>query len=245
MLRAIIADDEELGVQMLKVLLNEAQDSIGLIDIVKTCGTGEDTLKAIDDLSPDIVFLDIHMPAGDGMLVAEALFKAKAALPHIIFITAHAEHAARAFDVEAVDYLLKPVQLGRLQRAIQRVLDIRSAPATETPRMIPVPVFGGIEMIDAASIEWAEASGDYIELHTANRAIMVRRTLSSFASDMAPMLTRTHRSYLVNLDFIQKIVPMAKGEAVLLTRSGAEIPVSRSYKSVLTDLRQLTRWIEP
>ena len=101
MLRAIIADDEELGVQMLKVLLHEAQDSVGLIEIVKTCGTGDETLKAIDELSPDVVFLDIHMPAGNGMVVAEALLKDKANPPHIIFITAHAEHAVRAAE-EAV-----------------------------------------------------------------------------------------------------------------------------------------------
>lgn len=238
MLRAIIADDEELGVQMLKVLLNEAQDSIGLIEIVRTCGTGDETLKAIDELSPDLVFLDIHMPSGDGMVVAEALFKDKANLPHIIFITAHAEHAARAFDVEAVDYLLKPVQLDRLERAIARVIDLMATPAADkSTKMIPVPVFGGIEMIDAARIEWAEASGDYIKLHVANRALMVRKTLSSFASDMAPMMTQTHRSYLVNLDFVEKIVPMAKGEAILCVKSGAKIPVSRSFKRVIADLR--------
>lgn len=238
MLRAIIADDEELGVQMLKVLLNEAQDSIGLIEIVKTCGTGDETLKAIDELSPDVVFLDIHMPAGNGMVVAEALLKDKTNPPHIIFITAHAEHAVRAFDVEAVDYLLKPVQLDRLQRAIARVIDLMATPAAEKmTKMIPVPVFGGIEMIDAARIEWAEASGDYIKLHIANRALMVRKTLSSFASDMAPMMTQTHRSYLVNLDFVEKIVPMAKGEAVLHVKSGAKIPVSRSFKKVVADLR--------
>jgi len=238
MLRAIIADDEELGVQMLKVLLNEAQDSVGLIEIVKTCGTGDETLKAIDELSPDVVFLDIHMPAGDGMVVAEALFKNKANPPHIIFITAHAEHAASAFDVEAVDYLLKPVQLDRLQRAIARVIDLMATPAADkTTKMIPVPVFGGIEMIDATCIEWAEASGDYIKLHIANRALMVRKTLSSFARDMAPMMTQTHRSYLVNLNFVEKIVPMAKGEAILCVKSGAEIPVSRSFKKVVADLR--------
>lgn len=238
MLKAIIADDEELGVQMLKVLLNEAQDSVGLIEIVKTCGTGEETLRATKELSPDIVFLDIHMPAGDGMLVAEALFKEKINPPHIIFITAHAEHAARAFDVEAVDYLLKPVQLDRLQRAIHRVSDLILKPASEkTPKMIPVPVFGGIEMIDATKIEWAEANGDYIKLHVSNRALMVRKTLSSFASDMAPMMTQTHRSYLVNMEFVEKIVPMAKGEAILCVKSGARIPVSRSFKKVVANLR--------
>lgn len=239
MLRAIIADDEELGVQMLKVLLNEVQDSVGLIEIVKTCRTGAETLQAIKELSPDVVFLDVHMPSGDGMGVAETLFEDKPNLPHIIFITAHAEHAARAFDVEAVDYLLKPVQLDRLKRAIARVIDLMATPATEkTAKMIPVPVFGGIEMIDAARIEWAEASGDYIKLHIANRALMVRKTLSSFVSDMAPIMTQTHRSYLVNLDFVEKIVPMAKGEAVLCLKSGAEIPVSRSYKNVIADLRE-------
>ena len=238
MLKAIIADDEELGVQMLKVLLNEAQDSVGLIEIVRTCATGEETLQAIEELSPDVVFLDIHMPSGDGMSVAETLFKNRPNLPYIIFVTAHANHAARAFDVEAVDYLLKPVQLDRLKRAITRVVDLLATPAADkTTKMIPVPVFGGIEMIDAARIEWAEASGDYIKLHIANRALMVRKTLSSFASDMAPIMTQTHRSYLVNLDFLEKIVPMAKGEAILSLKSGAEIPVSRSFKKVIANLR--------
>lgn len=238
MLKAIIADDEELSIDMLKVLLNEAQDSVGLIEIIRTCRSGEETLEAIEHITPDILFLDINMPAGDGMMVAEHLFKQDGPVPNIIFITAHAEHAARAFDVEAVDYLLKPVQLDRLQRAIKRVIEIKGVPENEPKtKMIPVPVFGGIEMVDASRIEWAEASGDYLKLSIGKRTLMVRKTLSSFAADTAPLMTQTHRSYLINLDFVEKIIPKPKGEAVLCTKSGAKIPVSRGYKEILTPLR--------
>jgi len=235
--RTIIADDEQLSVDMLQVLLSEIQPSIEAIDVIAVCGTGSDTLVAVADLAPDLLFLDINMPAGDGISVADALYKQGKQLPLVIFTTAHAEHAAHAFEIEAVDYLLKPIQAERLQRALERAAEARkSADAGSARKMIAVPVLGGIEMIEADTIEWAEACGDYVRLHAGSRNFLIRKTLSAFAGEMSPTLRQTHRSYMINPNHVTKVIPKAKGEAILCVKSGSEIPVSRSHRDVLQNL---------
>lgn len=235
-LRAIIADDEALSIQMLKVLLAELDPSEETIEIVGTCSTGSETLAACEKLSPDIVFLDIQMPDGGGMDVAEQLHTRPLPRPQIIFTTAHAEYAASAFDVDAVDYLLKPVEPGRLSRALERARHARRMTSQRTGKVIPVPVLGGIELLEVASIEWVEASGDYLTLRTSGRSYLIRKTLSAFAKETYPVLRQTHRSYLVNLSAVARLVPRPKGEALLCLVSGAEIPVSRRNRDVLQEL---------
>ncbi|MFT5774411.1 LytR/AlgR family response regulator transcription factor [Hyphomonas sp.] len=233
-IRAVISDDEGLSIDLLQILLSEMQSFLGQIEVVKTCTSGAETLRAVEALSPDLLFLDISMPAGDGILVADTLRRSGRSLPQIIFTTAHAEYAAKAFDLEAADYLLKPIQADRLQRAIERAIASRNALVDQSlSKIIPVPVLGGIEMIDATRIEWVEASGDYVHLHIGNRNFMVRKTLTNFGSDVYPILLQTHRSYLVNPSFVTRVMPKAKGEALLLMTSGMEVPVSRTHRDVL------------
>lgn len=235
-LRAVIADDEALSIQMLKVLLAELNPSEDTIEIVATCSTGSETLAACERLSPDIVFLDIQMPDGSGMKIADLLYARPLPRPQIIFTTAHAEYAASAFDVDAVDYLLKPVELSRLSRALERARQARRTTSQRNSKVIPVPVLGGIELLEVATIEWVVSSGDYLTLTTSGRSYLIRKTLSAFAKETYPILRQTHRSYLVNLSAVAKLVPRPKGEALLCLASGAEIPVSRRNRDVLQDL---------
>lgn len=236
-LRVIIADDESLSRDMLQAQLMEISPNLVQLSIVALCATGRRTIESVEELCPDLLFLDINMPDGDGMAVAKAMYANRARAPRIIFTTAHAEHAAEAFEVEAVDYLLKPIQSDRLKRAIERVLDLQKAGEhAPAPRMIAIPVLGGIEMLDANSIEWIEADGDYVRVHAGTRSFHFRKTLSAFAADFQPLFRQTHRSYLVNLDQVVRLIPKPKGEALLQTRSGGGIPVSRSHRHVIEDL---------
>lgn len=236
-LRAIIADDETLSMEMLAILLDEVDPSAMTIKVVATCKTGQETIKAIELLAPDILFLDINMPDGDGMEVSRALRVWESPPPQIVFTTAHAEFAANAFEVEALDYLLKPIKADRLFRALERAAALKQSatPALTEPR-IAVPVLGGVEFIDMREIEFVRAQGDYLELRTGARAYMLRKTLSALARETSGILQQTHRSYLVNPTQVVKVLPKAKGEAVLCLASGAEIPVSRSHRRILEAL---------
>ena len=233
-LRAIIADDEALSIAMIKVLLAELDDGI---EVVATCSSGDETLARVAELKPDLLFLDVNMPKVDGMAVATALSAQEGQKPAIVFTTAHAEFAAQAFDVEAADYLLKPVQPARLARTLERVKSLQHSPPRG--KTIPVPVLGGIELLDLGAVEWVEANRDYITLFCNGRSYVIRKTLAAFASSAAPELRQSHRSYLVNLQFVHKVIPKARGEAVLCLASGKEIPVSRGYKSLLNDLASM------
>jgi len=232
-LRVIIADDEPLSIDMLSILLSEIDPNLATVDIVATCQSGRETLQAIDTHQPDLVFLDISMPDGTGIEVVQHIKGFAIAGPAVIFTTAHADFAARAFDLEADDYLLKPLTTERLAQALRRLARKPNGPRHNR---IAVPVLGGIEFIDPQEIEWVQAAGDYITLHTDNRSLMIRKTLSSFARDVGPVLKRTHRSYLINPDRVVKILPKSKGEAMLQVCSGACIPLSRRHRDLLSVL---------
>jgi DNA-binding LytR/AlgR family response regulator len=229
--RAIIADDEPLSVEMIKVLLDELDSGV---EVIATCVSGEETLARVTELRPDLLLLDVNMPQLDGMSVASILAKRGGYKPQIVFTTAHAEFAAQAFDVDAADYLLKPITPERLSRALERVRNLKG----EAPkaRVIPVPVLGGVELLELASVEWAEARRDYVNLFCGGRSYVVRKTLTAFAKGTFPELRQCHRSYLVNLRFVRRVVPKPRGEAVLCFSSGKEVPVSRGYKDLISDI---------
>lgn len=230
-LRAIIADDESLSIEMIRVLLAEVD---GSVEVVAACTGGEEALARVAELKPDLLFLDVNMPEIDGMAVAQALSRSEGPKPAIVFTTAHAEFAAQAFDIEAVDYLLKPIQAVRLARALGRVKTHQVDP--RRGKTIPVPVLGGIELLDLEAVEWVEANRDHVTLFCNGRSYILRRTLASLASGAFPELRQSHRSFLVNLNCVHRFVPKARGEAVLCLRSGREIPVSRGYRSILNEL---------
>lgn len=230
-LRAVIADDEPLGIEMIKALLEELD---GSVEVVATCANGDETLVRVAETRPDLLFLDINMPRLDGIAVAKWCSQQDPPRPLIVFTTAHAQFGAQAFDLEAADYLLKPVKVARLARALERVNHLRDNAVRG--KTIPVPTLGGIELLDLEAVEWVEAARDYIGVFCSGRSFVIRRTLATFASWAYPELRQCHRCYLVNIRLVRRVIPKPRGEAVLCLPSGGEVPVSRGYKSILRDL---------
>lgn len=231
----VIVEDEMLSADLLKTILFEINDEIGPFDIQNICHSGEEAVAAVKHRRPDILFLDINMPQGDGFYVVEKLNQAGIILPAIIFTTAHSRFAAKAYDIEAVDYLLKPISHEKIIRAIKRV-DKLQAPEKPDLKMLKVAVKNGSEFINIDTIDVIEASGDYLYIHTEGRKIMVRASLRDYAAKLHHKFQQTHRSYLVNIDSITAINRMPKGAAMVILSSEQEIPVSRRYRVELLKL---------
>ena len=246
--RTLIVDDEPLARRRLRTLLAENRD----IEIIGEAANGTAAVAAIVDKRPDLLLLDIQMPGKDGFQVLQEI--AGQHQPVVVFITAHDEHAIRAFDVEALDYVLKPVIEDRLRAAVQRAIkrlreqhrgDLSAAmtrlleqvrPSATTSR-IPVRRDGRVTFVPAAEVEWVEAERDLVKLHTARGSHVLRMTMAEIDARLAPgRFARVHRSALVNVDCIQEIQPLFKGGYVLVLRSGARIRSGRLYRSVVKGL---------
>jgi len=232
--RIILVDDEELARQMLREFLSRHPE----IEIVAECANGFEAVKAVVELKPDLIFLDIQMPKLDGFEVLELIGTDRA----VVFVTAFDEYAIRAFDIHAVDYLLKPFSADRfeaaLQRAEQRLGGQNSVPAelASTARQpsqflerIVVRDGTRVHVIPAAKLEYAEAQDDYVALSAEGKKHLKQQTISSLETVLDPArFLRVHRSYIVNLERITKIEPYSKDNYVVVLSSGTQIPVSRS-----------------
>ena len=242
----LIADDEPLARRQLRSLL-ERDPQIALIG---EAGSGQEARRAIRELRPELLLLDVRMPQGDGFAVLEDLPDP----PYVIFATAHAEHAVRAFDVAAVDYLRKPFDDERFERAIRRAKDaIRArrlvqlahdistpqaaAPALPDPHRLTVYEGRHISWLDAADIEWIEAADYYANVHAHGRAHLVREPLQKLEERLGKRFLRVHRGALVNVGKIQRIDRLEGGELIVVLPSGARVQVSRSRKAEV--LREL------
>ncbi len=229
-LRALIVDDEPLARSNLATLL--ARDDS--IQIIGQCSSGEEALAAISTHKPDIVFLDVQMPECDGFEVLERLD----GIPDftIVFVTAYLEHAVRAFEVGALDYLLKPFDDKRFAQVLERVKAKHLQPA-EARRFI-IKNGNTIEVVKLADIDWIEAADYYSTLHVAGKAHMLRRSLSDLDAQLSPQgFARTHRSAIVNLDRIKALEVREDGEYEVVLRDGQRLRMSRSYrKDVLVRL---------
>ncbi|HEX8956511.1 MAG TPA: LytTR family DNA-binding domain-containing protein [Burkholderiaceae bacterium] len=229
-LRALIVDDEPLARNNLLTLL--ARD--GELQVVGQCGSGEEALAAIPALKPDIVFLDVQMPECDGFDVLERLAGAPGF--SVVFVTAYHEHAVRAFEVGALDYLLKPFDDKRFAQVLERVRARHSQPA-EARRFI-VKNGGTIDVVKLKDIVWVEAADYYSTLHTAGKSHMLRRSLADLETQLAPQgFARIHRSAIVNLERVRSLEIRADGEYEVLLQDGERLRMSRGYrKSVLESL---------
>ncbi len=222
-LRALIVDDEPLARSNLATLL--ARD--GDIRLVGQCSSGAEALTAIPELRPDIVFLDVQMPECDGFEMLERLN----GVPDfaIVFVTAYHEHAVRAFEVGALDYLLKPFDDKRFAQVLERVKSKHLQP-TEARRVI-VKNGSTIDVVKLADIDWVEAADYYSTLRTADRAHMLRRSLSKLEAQFAPYgFVRIHRSAVVNLDRIKALEVREDGEYEVVLRDGQRLRLSRGYR---------------
>jgi two-component system LytT family response regulator len=237
-IRAIIVDDEELARQVLREYLSAHAG----IEIAAECANGFEAVKAVSELNPDLVFLDIQMPKLDGFEVLELIGNEAA----IIFVTAHDEFAIRAFEVHAVDYLLKPVGQDRFEAALQRAK--KRLGGAQAPQSVPaaelvaaarqpahyadrIPVRDGprVHIIPVAKLDYAEAQDDYVALCAEGKKHLKQQTIASLEAALDPArFLRVHRSYIVNLDRISKVEPYGKDSHVAVLHNGTQLPVSRA-----------------
>lgn len=240
MIRALIAEDETPARDKLSRWLGEQPD----FEVVALAVDGLAAAQGVAQLRPDVAFLDIQMPSLSGLEVAAQLEPETA--PLLVFVTAYDEHAVRAFDLNAIDYLLKPYDKDRLLKSLQRVrarLQERAPRAaavhvarshTGSSDRLLVPVGEELQLIDAGVIEWLEADDNYVHVHTAARQYLLRRTLQDLLAQLgAERFARIHKSVAVNIAAIQSLTPLFKGDHEITLRRGQKLRMSRRYKDEL------------
>ena len=245
-MRALIVDDEPLARRGIVLRLREFSD----IEIVGECEDGLTAVARILELSPDVVFLDVQMPGMDGFEVLRALPKEN--LPGVVFITAYEQHALRAFEAHAMDYLLKPVDDVRFAEAIDRARElVSSAAKTQMAERIlkllgrepgqyvsrfAVRTGSRIQIVPTEDIEWIRAAGDYAELHTGGRAHLVRQTMGSLEQELDPArFLRIHRSRIIRSSCIIELTSIENREYIVKLSDGSEHRSSRTYAERLED----------
>jgi two-component system LytT family response regulator len=220
-MRVLVVDDEPLARRRLLRLLRNEPD----VTVVGECGDGESALQTLARLAPDVLLLDVRMPGIDGLQVAAA---ARSPRPVIVFVTAYDQYAVAAFEREAVDYLLKPVDGARLRGAIDRArrrLRLRHLPVVSRGRGVFVPV---------GDIEWIEAARNAVGVHTAGAVHCVRGPLWRVLQRLDPArFRRVSRSAIVNVDRVREVLPWSHGDAVIVLQSGRRVRVSRRYRHEL------------
>lgn len=221
-LRALIVDDEPPARSELRYLLDEA----GGVEVVGEASDASEAVQLIRAIPYDVIFLDIDMPGLTGVELAEALSALDRA-PAVVFVTAHSEHAVKAFEVAAVDYLMKPVELDRLKRAIARVTP--EQPVARVERVL-VEKAGRKLLIQVEDISYVMAKDDYSYLYTSNERYLSTSSLAYLEAKLAASgFFRVHRRFLVNLAQVQEVAPMYGGTLLLVLKNppGTEVPVSR------------------
>ncbi len=247
-IRAVIADDEPPARERVRHLLREHTE----IEIIAECGNGPDTVAAVKEHAPDLLFLDIQMPGLDGFGVLAALPQDK--LPIVIFTTAYDQHALRAFDAHALDYLLKPFKPARFKDAVQRARDQLAAKQAgantqnlidlltrrAAPHLTRITAKTGDKVIfvKVRDIECIEAAGNYIVVHAGGQEHVLRETLSDLESQLDPAnFLRVSRSALVNLNHVKELQPMFKGDHAVILQSGRKVAMTRGLREVEKALR--------
>ncbi len=238
MVRALIVDDEPLARKVIQEYLQDFPE----IEVIGECRDGRQAVKAINELKPDLVFLDIRMPVMDGFEVIEHL----KAVPHIIFSTAHHDYALKAFEVNAVDYLLKPYDSKRFAKAVQRIMKQQTKPAEEFDRLVRllqqvqspqvnpdrifVRVGKRIVAVHTCDIFWIEADGDYAKLHTTKGTYTCNLSLSALEKRLdSARFIRVHRSSIIAGDSVEHLVSDGEGGYLATLKNKVEIRVSRTY----------------
>jgi two-component system, LytTR family, response regulator len=251
-MRAVIVDDEPLAREGVFLRLRKFQD----IDVIAECEDGSSAIEKIVELSPDLVFLDVQMPDIDGFEVLRTL--PRESLPKVIFLTAYEHHAVRAFEVNALDYLLKPIDDERFEAAIERARKATQSDSKleaadrilrllrqESPNYVsrfPVRVGSRIHVVRTHDIDWIAAAGDYVELHSKGRLLLLHETMNSMEHKLDPQrFLRIHRSRIVRVDLIQEAGSIDNREYLVKLSDGSEHRSGRTYASRLEDWLALGR----
>jgi two-component system LytT family response regulator len=238
-IRVLIADDEPAGRTTLRLLLGQDPD----VQIVSECRTGAETVDAVLRHRPELLFLDIQMPGGNGFEVLSEL--PPEAMPLIVFVTAYDRYSLQAFEVHAADYLLKPFSDRRFRSALAHAKDRlrqREAPRVEpaapmTTDRLAIRTAHGVLMLAVADIEWIEARGDYARIHSGARTDLVRESLSSLESRLGPTrFVRIHRSAIVNLARVREFKPDQSGAMVAILLNGQRCRLSRRGRERLAGI---------
>lgn len=232
-LSVLVIDDERPALDELAWLL-QRDPRVGE---VRTCDSATEGLRILQELDVDVLFLDIQMPGLTGLELAQVLARFRAP-PPIVFVTAHESHAVEAFDLRAVDYVLKPVRAERLAEAVRRVVEGGERATTGHDEQIPVELGGVTRFVSRADITHVEAQGDYARLHTAEGSHLVRTPLATLEEEWAPAgFVRIHRSLLVSLAHVRE-VRMDAGRCTVLVGTGpaTELGVSRRHTRELREL---------
>jgi len=248
-IRALIVDDEPLARQSVRRFLKYHPD----IEVVAECGDGRSAVTAIQADKPDIIFLDVQMPEMDGFEVVNRIGVDR--MPAAIFVTAYDQYALRAFDANALDYLLKPFGKARFERALtraregiaggldkeatQRILRVMEGAARRGSYLdrIPISKSGRIVFVEVGEIQWIEAAGNYTRIHTKGRSHDVRETLTSLERKLDPKdFLRIHRSAIVNVLFVKEVHPWFHGYHLVLLEDGQKLRMSRYQHEVAQTL---------
>lgn len=235
MIRAVLIDDEPLARSIVKEYLQYHPE----VEVVQECNDGFEGVKAIMQHQPDLIFLDVQMPKISGFEMLELVENP----PAVIFTTAFDEYAIKAFENNAVDYLLKPFSRDRFNKAMQRLAEQRHSPAKEVTqslletaaalpqqsKRIVVKIAGRIRIIPVDEVHFLESADDYVKIHTKDGAFIKNRTMSNFEQLLdAQQFVRTHRSYMVNVQYISRIDPYEKENYVAVLKTGEKVPVSKT-----------------
>ena len=248
-IRALIIDDESLARDRLRKMLAGQTE----IDVLGEASDGAAGVDAIRKLKPDLVFLDVQMPELDGFGVLAAIGPAH--LPTVVFVTAYDQFALRAFEVHAVDYLLKPYDQDRfdtaLNRAVERIRQKQSGdlsqrltsllaevkPAGRAVERLAIKSSGKVVVIKVEDIDWLESADNYVVLHVGHETHMHRETMNSMESQLPPAkFMRISRSTIVNVDRIKELQPLFHGEYAVILHGGAKVTLSRTHRDKLDNL---------
>jgi two-component system LytT family response regulator len=248
-MKVMVVDDEPLARRRLKAMLAEQSD----IEVVAEYEDPEDALKVLPDSEADVLFLDIQMPEVDGFQVLDRLGSRPP--PFVIFVTAHAEHAVRAFDTDATDYLLKPYDRERLERSLDRARAALAATeatnggalGTQVRQLVDqlrertvyldrVAVTMGRRtyFVSTRAIDWVQADRNYLRLHVGSKCHLIRSTISGIESRLDPtQFARVHRSFIVRIDHVKELRALVSGEYRVVLVDGTELPMSPQYRDRL------------
>jgi len=248
-IRALIADDEALARKLIRRMLKDDRD----LEVIGECSDGKETVAMIRKESPDVVFLDVQMPEMDGFAVLESIGIER--LPEIIFTTAYEQYAIRAFELHALDYLLKPFDHARFKDAIKYAKERFRSERQNEGRMqisallesiknkpqyldrLMIKAGGRITFLNTDEINWIEADDKYVHIHTGKISPMVRQTLSAMETQLDPRkFRRIHRSAIVNVERIKELQPLFSGEHSILLEDGTKRTLSRIYKDKIVEL---------